>query len=59
MGTHAPPIHCLDPLCRVSCEVPPGEVLFEFYGKLKMIARGYGSFDDPVGKDPGAAPHRH
>jgi GTP-binding protein LepA len=25
--------------------MPLGEVLFDFYGKLKMITRGYGSFD--------------
>jgi GTP-binding protein LepA len=30
---------------EVSSEMPLGEVLFEFYGKLKMITRGYGSFD--------------
>jgi GTP-binding protein LepA len=30
-------------------EMPLGEVLFEFYGKLKMITRGYGSFDyEPI-----------
>ena len=26
-------------------EMPLGEVLFDFYGKLKTITRGYGSFD--------------
>jgi GTP-binding protein LepA len=30
---------------EVSSEMPLGEVLFEFYGKLKMMTRGYGSFD--------------
>ena len=30
---------------EVTAEMPLGEVLFEFYGKLKMITRGYGSFD--------------
>ena len=30
---------------EVISEMPLGEVLFEFYGKLKMITRGYGSFD--------------
>ncbi|PAY16401.1 elongation factor 4 [Rhodopirellula sp. SM50] len=30
---------------EVSSEMPLGEVLFDFYGKLKMITRGYGSFD--------------
>jgi GTP-binding protein LepA len=30
---------------EVVSEMPLGEVLFEFYGKLKMITRGYGSFD--------------
>jgi GTP-binding protein LepA len=30
---------------EVSSEMPLGEVLFEFYGKLKMLTRGYGSFD--------------
>ncbi len=30
---------------EVTSEMPLGEVLFEFYGKLKMITRGYGSFD--------------
>ena len=30
---------------EVSSEMPLVEVLFEFYGKLKMITRGYGSFD--------------
>lgn len=29
----------------VISEMPLGEVLFDFYGKLKMITRGYGSFD--------------
>ena len=30
-------------------EMPLGEVLFDFYGKLKMITRGYGSFDyEPI-----------
>ncbi|MCL4131876.1 UNVERIFIED_CONTAM: hypothetical protein GTU68_055816 [Idotea baltica] len=34
---------------EVISEMPLGEVLFDFYGKLKMITRGYGSFDyDPV-----------
>ena len=29
--------------------LPLGEVLFDFYGKLKMITRGYGSFDyEPI-----------
>ena len=27
------------------CEMPLGEVLFDFYGKLKTVTRGYGSFD--------------
>ncbi|QDS94363.1 Elongation factor 4 [Roseimaritima multifibrata] len=30
---------------EVSSEMPLGEVLFDFYGKLKMLTRGYGSFD--------------
>jgi GTP-binding protein LepA len=30
---------------EISSEMPLGEVLFDFYGKLKMITRGYGSFD--------------
>ena len=34
---------------EIISEMPLGEVLFEFYGKLKMITRGYGSFDyDPL-----------
>lgn len=34
---------------EVISEMPLGEVLFEFYGKLKTITRGYGSFDyDPI-----------
>ena len=30
---------------EVMSEMPLGEVLFDFYGKLKTITRGYGSFD--------------
>jgi GTP-binding protein LepA len=30
---------------EVSSVMPLGEVLFDFYGKLKMLTRGYGSFD--------------
>jgi GTP-binding protein LepA len=30
---------------EVVSEMPLSEVLFEFYGKLKTITRGYGSFD--------------
>ncbi|HIF32981.1 MAG TPA: elongation factor 4 [Planctomycetes bacterium] len=30
---------------EVVSEMPLGEVLFDFYGKLKTITRGYGSFD--------------
>ena len=30
---------------EVECEMPLGEVLFDFYGKLKTVTRGYGSFD--------------
>jgi len=30
---------------EITSEMPLGEVLFDFYGKLKMITRGYGSFD--------------
>ncbi|MEE8045621.1 MAG: translation elongation factor 4, partial [Dehalococcoidia bacterium] len=30
---------------EVISEMPLGEVLFEFYGKLKMVTRGYGSFE--------------
>ncbi|MGO8747102.1 MAG: translation elongation factor 4 [Thermoguttaceae bacterium] len=30
---------------EVLSEMPLGEVLFDFYGKLKAITRGYGSFD--------------
>jgi GTP-binding protein LepA len=30
---------------RVISEMPLGEVLFDFYGKLKTVTRGYGSFD--------------
>ena len=34
---------------EVTSEMPLGEVLFDFYGKLKMITRGYGSLDyDPI-----------
>ena len=34
---------------EVVSEMPLGEVLFDFYDKLKMITRGYGSFDyDPI-----------
>lgn len=34
---------------EVMSEMPLGEVLFDFYGKLKMITRGYGSFDyEPI-----------
>lgn len=34
---------------EVLSEMPLGEVLFDFYGKLKTITRGYGSFDyDPI-----------
>ncbi len=34
---------------EVTSEMPLGEVLFDFYGKLKMMTRGYGSFDyDPI-----------
>jgi GTP-binding protein LepA len=35
---------------EVVSEMPLGEVLFDFYDKLKMITRGYGSFDhEPIG----------
>ena len=30
---------------EVMSEMPLGEVLFDFYGKLKTVTRGYGSFD--------------
>jgi GTP-binding protein LepA len=30
---------------EVVSEMPLGEVLFDFYGKLKTVTRGYGSFD--------------
>jgi len=34
---------------EVASEMPLGEVLFDFYDKLKMITRGYGSFDhEPI-----------
>ncbi len=34
---------------EVECEMPLGEVLFDFYGKLKTVTRGYGSFDyEPI-----------
>ncbi len=34
---------------EVISEMPLGEVLFDFYGKLKMLTRGYGSFDyEPI-----------
>ena len=34
---------------EVVSEMPLGEVLFDFYDKLKMITRGYGSFDhEPI-----------
>ncbi len=34
---------------EIISEMPLGEVLFDFYGKLKMITRGYGSFDyEPI-----------
>lgn len=34
---------------EVVSDMPLGEVLFDFYGKLKMITRGYGSFDyEPI-----------
>ncbi len=31
--------------CEVISEMPLGEVLFDFYDKLKTVTRGYGSFD--------------
>ena len=35
---------------EVTSVMPLGEVLFDFYGKLKMLTRGYGSFDyKPIG----------
>lgn len=38
---------------EVVSEMPLGEVLFDFYGKLKTITRGYGSFDyEPVDYRP-------
>jgi GTP-binding protein LepA len=34
---------------EVTSVMPLGEVLYEFYGKLKMLTRGYGSFDyEPI-----------
>jgi len=34
---------------EITSEMPLGEVLFDFYGKLKTITRGYGSFDyEPI-----------
>ncbi len=34
---------------EVTSFMPLGEVLFDFYGKLKMLTRGYGSFDyEPI-----------
>jgi len=34
---------------EVTSIMPLGEVLFDFYGKLKMLTRGYGSFDyEPI-----------
>ena len=30
---------------EIISEMPLGEVLYDFYGKLKTITRGYGSFD--------------
>ena len=34
---------------EIVSEMPLGEVLFDFYGKLKMLTRGYGSFDyEPI-----------
>ncbi len=30
---------------ELTSEMPLGEVLFDFYGKLKTVTRGYGSFD--------------
>lgn len=34
---------------EIRSEMPLGEVLFDFYDKLKMITRGYGSFDyEPI-----------
>ncbi len=34
---------------EVTSEMPLGEVLFDFYGKLKTITKGYGSFDyEPI-----------
>ena len=34
---------------EVTSVMPLGEVLFDFYGKLKMLTRGYGSFDyEPI-----------
>src|SRR5690606_23877399 len=30
---------------EILSEMPLGEVLFDFYGKLKTVTRGYGSFD--------------
>ena len=38
---------------EVTSVMPLGEVLFEFYGNLKMITRGYGSFDyEPIDYRP-------
>ncbi len=38
---------------EVECEMPLGEVLFDFYGKLKTVTRGYGSFDyEPIDYRP-------
>jgi GTP-binding protein LepA len=38
---------------EVITEMPLGEVLFDFYSKLKTVTRGYGSFDyDPIGYRP-------
>jgi len=34
---------------EIVSEMPLGEVLFDFYGKLKTVTRGYGSFDyEPI-----------